>query len=571
MAMDKSTISGNNNMKPIAPPEVAVAEPVAPPNVAQPAPVGVESGAVSVPDAEPTNTAFNTDFHLDYEDAASRGDPVSIYSLSARMKGTPYEEPVKKIAVEAKRREEEFKEQIRPIAEAGGVQTPEGRVKAADKWETIADNPQKMRAFVEWLAGSKDFLKYVTGGKPTTQVKYDMNGNPIEHTFNELGQTISVVDMGTKKPLSPAELKARGGMVPSLENAIGYQQAKEQSKFNVEALNAGNAAANTYSAAAKEQRQLYSELDENLKKLQGVDLTPEQRKAIGSFTTRTMGFSQSINQGINALSQYIDNKNVSLNDSQKKSLKSALDALGFRMDASGSVINGKNEAVTKTDLQQAQKTLGSSENFERGFNQSKEDFLRSEVFKNLGEKEMQILGRALDIQGRLEKQNLDLSQKHGSLPFLINPKTYQIGDEFSRGRASALIGQFNADASEAYAAWRKEQLDRFPAGTVPKAGELEDAFTRTAIYKNLRAEYAERNKQILQAPIQTTPSTPENTRSWSDTLGVKPTEQPKESVGVKPKQESAGNAPEGYRAVGKTPDGRTVYQTPDGKKVVEKK
>lgn len=507
-------------MNPIAP-EAQMAAPVAPPDINNPDPVG---GAVAPVRAETFDVASM------YEDAASRGDPVSMYSLTSRVKGTELEPIVKRSAEIMQRNLQDFEKDIKPVMDKGGPGTPEGRLAVGKTIDYMADKPQKMRAFVELLLGNPNWRLFVTGGTEKTEIKYDMQGNPIEKTTNELGKTVKAVDANTGKVLTREEIAARGNFVPSLQEAIGYQEKKATSAFNTQALNAANAATAAYEAKAPELNELYGEMRQRLQNLAGADLNEDQRKAIGAFTNRSLGYSQTVSEGLNALRQKVDNKNVSLSEAQQKSLSGVLDKLGFRIGADGSVVNKSGEAVTKSELDQAQNTLTSGTQFDRNFAQSKDDFIRSEVFKGLSEAEMKNLGRILDIQQAVERTQLELSAKHGTLPFLINPKSYQVGDEFVRGEASALIGEFNQRATQAFAEWRRQQLSKFKdKSQVPSAGELESAFARTQGFKDLRQQFADMNREILRRPAQSRPTTGETPADFGIGLGIgaAPKEQPK--------------------------------------------
>lgn len=507
-------------MYPVVPVQVGPS-PVAPPDMNNAAPVG---GAIAPVKSETFDVASM------YEDAASNGDPVSMYSLTSRVKGTEFEPVVKRSAEIMQRNLDEFQKEIKPVMDKGGPGTPEGRIATAKTVEYMADKPQKMRAFVEMLVGNPNWRLFVTGGTEKVEIKYDMQGNPIEKTTNELGKTVKAVDANTGQPLTREEVAARGGFVPSLQEAIGYQQKKATSAFNTEAFNKANVATADYSAKAPELKELYSEMRQRLQNLTGAELNEDQRKAIGAFTSRSLGFSQTVSEGLNALRQKVDNKNVSLSEAQQKSLNAVLDQLGFRVGADGSVTNRSGEAVTKNELEQAQKSLTNGTQFDRNFTQSKDDFIRNKVFEGLGEAEMKNLGRVLDLQQMVEKTQLELSSKHGTLPFLINPKTYQIGDEFARGEALALIGEFNQDATQAFADWRKQQLTRYKdKSQIPSAGELESAFARTQAFKDLRQQFAQKNREILRRPAQSRPSTGETPADFGLSLGIgaAPKEQPK--------------------------------------------
>jgi hypothetical protein len=495
--------------------------PVAPPDINNAAPVG---GAIS------PVTAKTFDVASMYEDAASKGDPVSMYSLTSRVKGTELEPVVKRSAEIMQRNLDEFQKEIKPVMDKGGPGTPEGRIATAQTIDYMADKPQKMRAFVELLLGNPNWRTFVTGGTETKKIVYDnQSGSPIEKTINELGTVIKAVDANTGQRLTRAEVAARGGVVNSLQEAIGYQQNKDIAKFNAEAFNKANVATADYESKAPGLKDVYTELGQRLRNLGQVDLSEKQRQAIGAFTNRSLGYSQTLTDGFNALRQKVDNKNVSLSEAQQKNLNAAAGKAGFSVGADGSIINKSGENVTKNELDQAQKNLTNGIQFDRNFTQSKEDFIRSEVFKGLGEAEMRNLGRILDLQQIAERTQLELSSKHGNLPFLINPKSYQLGDEFVRGEALALIGEFNQDATQAFANWRKAQLARYPKSQVPTAGELESAFARTDAFRELRQQFADRNREILRRPSQARPETGQTAADYSVTLGLgeAPKEQPK--------------------------------------------
>jgi hypothetical protein len=501
-----------DTMYPVAPVQSQTGA-VAPPDMSNPQPVG---GAVS------PVTAKTFDVASTYEDAANTGNPASMYSLTSRVKGTDLEPVVKRSADIMQRNLDDFQKDIKPVMDKGGPGTPEGRIATAKTIDYMADKPQKMRAFVEMLLGNPNWRTFVTGGTETKKIVYDVqNGSPIEKTVNELGTVIKAVDANTGLPLTRAEVAARGGVVNSLQEAIGYQQNRDIAKFNTEAFNKANQATADYAAKAPELKLLYGELGQRLKNLGEVELTEAQRQAIGTFTNRSLGFSQTVSDGLNALRQKVDNKNVSLSEEQQKSLSAVLDKIGFRVGADGSVINKTGEAVTKNELDQAQKSLTNGTQFDRNFTQSKEDFIRSEVFKGLGAGDMKNIGRILDVQQMVEKAQLELSSKHGNLPFLVNPKSYQLGDEFVRGEALALIGEFNQDATQAFANWRKAQLARYPdKSQVPTAGELESAFARTDAFRDLRQQFADRNREILRRPVRSRPETGQTSADYGISLGL---------------------------------------------------
>jgi hypothetical protein len=381
--------------------------------------------------------------------------------------------------------------------------------------------------------------------------------------------------MNTGQLLSREELAARGGLVPALEQAIGYQIDRKNADFNTDQFNKANTTTAAYANAAEQTKPLYQEFQQRLKELNGLDLSKDQRKAIGLFSSRGATYSQSVADGLNTLGQYTGGKKISADAKTQEELNGALGKLGgmFKIGAGGTLVKADGSNVSNEDLKQAQKTLSDSQNLERNFTQSQEDFLKSSVFNNLGMKERQALGRALDIQKQLIVKQAELSSTHGGmLPFLANPAKYEIGDEFHRGQASALIGEFNADAAKMFYDWREKQLARYPAGVIPKPGELEAIFTKhNQDYKDLKREYADRNEKLFSSPTGDRPSAPGDAPSINiDNAAL---QKPVSRTAAVPKvreEPKTPSVPDGYTYVKTLPDGRKVIEDKNGKQHVQK-
>jgi hypothetical protein len=476
----------------------AIAPPTDEQAVTPVAPVAPTGAASAVPAFKATPTP---DLHTLYEDAANSGDPAAMYSLTAKAKGTPYEGAIRRSAETMNRYVSEFEKDIKPIVAAGGVGTPQGNIAASKVYETIADKPDKTRALVELLIGNDKWRNFLTGGTPTTTLGYDRNGKQLERTVNELGQTISVRDAGTRQLLTPAEVDERGGFLPSLENAIGFQQQKEMSRINTVAnevstkmANASESVAPVQKAAAQEGGQLFQEL-------YNFGLTDKQRREIGLFSTQQTSRSLNRSAAINGLSQAISSTDNKVGAEYTEALKPALAALGLKLGADRSIQNSSGQTLSKSELEQLQKSLSEGSEFQQQFNQNKADFLANQVFKDLTPEQRAKLGRAMDLQFSLAKNDSDLAGKNQRLPFLLNPAAYQVGDEFHRAEASMLVHEFNADAAGLYAEWRREQLKNYTAkGQLPQPMELESAFARSDEYKQLRSAFKARNEAIFNRP-----------------------------------------------------------------------
>ena len=495
-------------MAAIAPPEQQTAV----------APVAPAASPAAAPFVSPVTAASTAELSTLYEDAIQSGNPASMYSLTSRAKGTPYEGAIRKSAETMNRYVADFEENVKkPIEKAGGVGTPQGNIAAANVYQTIADQPEKGRALFEWLIGNKNWSQFITGGKPTTTIGYDTNGKQLERTVNELGQVISVRDATTRQLLSPKEVDERGGFLPSLENALGFQQQKELSRVNTAAFALSNEMAGLGSTVAPGQRAAAQEGAAIFQKLYDLDLTPEQRKAIGLFSSEQTSRSQNRSAGLTGLSQAINSSDNKVGAEYAEALKPMLAAMGFKLGADRTIQNSSGQSLSKSQLESLQKTMFEGTEANQQFSRDAATFLKREVFNNLNPEERTLLGRAFDLQYGIEKTNANLGEKR--LPFLKNPAAMAAGDEFSRAEASMLAHEFNADAMEAYANWRKKELANFKdKGLLPQAMELEAAFARSDEYKALAAAYAARNKELFarQAPKGRQPATPAPAGSFTE-------------------------------------------------------
>jgi hypothetical protein len=64
----------------------------------------------------------------------------------------------------------------------------------------------------------------------------------------------------------------------------------------------------------------------------------------------------------------------------------------------------------------------------------------------------------------------------------------------------------NAEATSLYNEWRRNQVQEFrKRGQVPTAGQLENAFAKTAQFQQLRDDYAEMATKVRLRPVESAP------------------------------------------------------------------
>lgn len=442
-----------------------------------------------------------------YELAVQSRDPKAMLEVAQSAFGTPVADIAINAAKNMYKSNQVFDNLVKPIEEAGGINTPEGRKKVADTWKTVQDNPRWGSAIVEHLLGNPNARLQVTGGNVKTVITYDDQGNQLEEHQNELGQRVKVVDVASQRELSPQEYARLGGGRTSLENTLARKAQLENQKQNLEEFNKNLKATGAWAAASDELNTLYSQKQDMLKQLAGSGLNNEQLEELASFTTRQIGTSQSMSKGFSDLDQFVRARGTNVDESVKKSANAAAARLGLKLGADGSITNAKGEKVDTNALNSLQKSFNESNSAEQNYTQTQEQLAKSLVYGNLGLKEKQIFDSIIETDRRIEDKVSKLNQQYGQPTFLIVPAAMGIADQFARAEVQAIQGRFNSAAIQEFQSWKAEQLKNYPPGQVPNPSELEAAFTKTNIYKDLKNKFQEESLQTRSKPIESFPET----------------------------------------------------------------
>jgi len=160
-------------------------------------------------------------------------------------------------------------------------------------------------------------------------------------------------------------------------------------------------------------------------------------------------------------------------------------------------------------LNQLQKNFSESNSAEQNFAQTQEQLAKNMIYKNLGLKEKQIFDSILETDRRIETKVSELTREYGQPKFLVAPAAMGIADQFARAEVQAIQGQFNAAAIQAYQDWKADKLKNYPPGQVPSPSELESAFTRSPVYKELRNAFQEQSLQTRRRVVEAFPESNE--------------------------------------------------------------
>lgn len=489
-----------------------------------------------------------TDYAAEYRNAADSGNPGKMLDFANKARGTDFYDAAVSAADIMHKQGQEFDSYIKPILAKGGINTPQGRLAISDTWEAASQKPQIGRAIVETLLGNPNARLFVTGGTVKSQIKYDDAGNPIEQFTNELGRIVRATDLKTGREIGPREYAAlQGGL--DLEKTLGRKNQQDIQKFNAEEFNKSEKSSQNLAAAAPGLNNLYANKQKMLDQLHGSGLNNKQLEELASFSAKQIGYTQSVTSGFNAMDQYVRSKGVGVDESTKKAAEAAFKRFGLAIGADGSVTDSNNVKVDKNYLDQLQKNFQKNNNFEQNYSQTKEDAIKSEVYKNLSEHQKQIFDSILENDRRIEAKNSELLSNYGALPFLINPAAMNVGDQFARAEVQAIFGQMNAEATSMYNDWRRNQVAEFrKRGQVPSAGELENAFAKTAEFQKLRDDYAEMATKVRLRPIETAPQ--RESVGTSPVAGLRPQEElNKIPTGTPPSAQTTGAAKESRQSL----------------------
>ena len=457
-----------------------------------------------------------------YLDAAQSGDPDKMLQFAKSAQGTEFEKPAMNAWRGMANRVSQFDEITSAIDKKGGPNSPQGKLEMVNQWPKAQNEPSIVRALAEHLMGNPNARFFVSEGMVKPRIIYDRAGKPLQENWTESGVLKSVIDPITNKEVPPDEYAIRGAGLTDTKDTLPYIADKKQLEMNQQNAFKAQAATNDIASAAPQLAIMHNMAATQMQKLfESRDLqdllSPQERAQLASFATRTVQLGGSASQGINALDQYIRNGGQSLSNEQKKNLGAALKPYGFEVDASGSVVDKKNQNVDNSKLKSLQQTGAFGKNFEQNFTQSAEEAMNSQILKKLNPQQQQQFGAILDLTKQIEQKKLELAQKHGAdanLPFLVNPILPSMGDQYARFQVQQSVGQANAEIAKDYADYRREMLKNYPAGSAPAPGEIERAYSQTARFldkrdqlrKNITEEMNQINKTVnKKANISTEP------------------------------------------------------------------
>lgn len=501
-------------LTPLAPPQTMASTPVAPvaapvQNVQPIAPVS----PVPVTDAIVTNNPKDQ-----VDSAIANKDPIALDSFSRRYANTPEGQAAADLAKRVKEGQSEFQRIMKDV----NPNTPEGRLAALKSYKTSRDEPRYGDALMMYIAGDKlGAMQTITGGKIETKIEYlPSTGRMVEKKINALGEPVSVRDLESDIIIPMQEYAKLGGSVSALENTLYWKSREAEQKAYTEAnIKSGNAY-NAIDTAARNKAPLverYTGLMEELMK--NPDISVEDRQKIAGFTSGAISDAKSIQDGRDFIDSATRTKGNSLSAEDRKALglgygpisedqlKKALSA-----NANVSLSDKAGNTFNSNTLLQLMDRSNVGRQLDKSYQQTQENLLEATkigLFKNKPELFTK-LQEALNLSRQIQTINASVAADHGNPLFTVPTTAAALRDPNHRVLAQAVQEQFNVDVAQEFNAWRKKQLEQAQSirkDYVPEPGELENAFTQTAWYKNKQKDTSQKIVEIISRPYLAAPGT----------------------------------------------------------------
>jgi hypothetical protein len=385
------------------------------------------------------------------------------------------------------KRSADFNDLSERIKNAGGVATPDQRVKFSKSLAELQPEVNVLKAIGQRLMGASpdEAYKIASQGRIVPKIIYDVNGEPLEVTLAGNSTTpLKAIDMNTGKELTALEYANRkGGEFLNYKETYGATASKIQVERRA-ADNEAEAAITTLKEAAapqlfnlhKQQREAYAKLGDK------AGLSSEELNRLASMSSGTATYSNSLSDAYNTMKQAQKDKNTK--DALQKSGKLAT-AIGF-LSSAFNVSKEKVESAGSSDLDQLYKNASSGQGLETGYSQTQKEAFESAWYRRLDGEGKKLIEDIFQRSKNIDQLNVQ-STKAGDLLIAPTPYSPEILKQAGSGELQSALGEFNAEASDAFAKWRKAQ--NFPATAMPSSGELQAAFTRTRQYKDLQNKY----------------------------------------------------------------------------------
>ena len=473
----------------------------------------------------------NEDLSVKYNEGVVNRDPLALMDVAKEGYGTPISDAAINSADIIYKTGNEFNKLVTPIEKAGGVQTPEGRVAAADTWKTVKDNPQWGDALMMYLMGDKaGAAAMVTGGAVKSYTTYDQAGRQLRERRNALGEIVNVTDLESGQTINPQEYGKRGGGLVNWETTLGGIKAKETAKKNTELLNDSITRKNAWATAIDANLPAAKEVMRLGSIIKGLDGKVQSK--IWEAGSRTAAEATNIGKTKQFFKQSGDTLN--LKDGEEVSKNYGYDAgLGkgpIVFDAKTNTLRNTStgDSVSINKLKNDMSSDTSSKNLETAFKQDQENLAQYLLTSGLdADKQAEVI-RYFQLSNQMAKEFSKLETKHDKPAFLASLPDLRYSDPVKMGTLISTSVLSNKDVMDKNMKFFNNSIKNYEKGEVPNPNEIDSAFT-----KNPSSGFVESMDNLSNA-WRTIMSMPSAAKELPATEETKKAVPPKQSMGKAP-------------------------------------
>lgn len=367
----------------------------------------------------------------------------------------------------------------------GGVAAPEQRIQLAQSLQAVQPETSVLKAMAQAFLGNPNARHIASQGRISNSTVYDVNGDPIFATFAENSPIpLKAVDVNTGKELSYQDWTNRkGGQFTSYADTFGGQAGKISTTKRAEYNEQEAGITNLQNAAAAPLKDLYSQQRADFQKLgELAQLGSDELNEFASMASGTASISSSLSGAYNTMKQAQKDKGTKEALTKSGSLQAAINILSSR----GKISKEKVANASSSELDQIYNNAASAQGLEASYSQNQAEAITSAWYRKLDDNGKRLFENIFQRAKQIDKFTAQAG-KLGDLNIAADPYSPDVLKQAGSGELQAAMGEFKADATQAFARWREKQ--NFPAGTLPAIGALQSAFTRTQEYKDLVEKY----------------------------------------------------------------------------------
>lgn len=446
-----------------------------------------------------------------FDVALESGDPKQMINVAQQNPNTPVAVAAVKVADLFHSGNQTVSAMMQPIKDVGGVETPEGRVAAANEAKKYfgQEKPQLWNAFIYALTGNDKMAQAaITGGDVLYKTVTDNNGKLVQVGINQLGKIIDAEDVNTGKKISRQEYDSRAIGRQTYENTLDYLTQKEQAVNNT---NEWQSKIKRDSIAEQTYRGVIAPLAkrtfDDLEYVKNLDISPEEKSKVFKFVNNSYSAASRSSETESYLKQKQAeaNANAGKDVTEKERIKAGLPAGVYEWSKDGIINKTSKESFSFGKLLQDQNSNSKSNEIESNHSQDRaslDKYLRtSKLDKTQQDRVLRIFDAGKEIGQSLIKLQAD-----GNAPkFLFTPNTTDAEDPFSiiQGKTVQLLTnaqllRLNAEYSNSArdAAARK-------GGLPPNPFDIESGFTRSKDFKSVIDEGMAMTNDLINRHVQT--------------------------------------------------------------------